>query len=145
MAIKYLHTKYAFNTTGPSLTEQEHKDSCDINIMIKSVQRGQQIRGSAKPSVYGYDDTTIDGVQHRIQKQQLEESLTDFTRKNELDTKELKLIPPQVQQKFGFKEKKAQPKPPAPQNDDKTTNTKAVPDASNKPDLQKPPTPSDKS
>ena len=71
MAIQYTPTKYAFHTEGDSLTDQEYKDSCDINKMIAAALRGQDIRGSG-PQQYGYDDTTMDGVRFRIEKEQLD-------------------------------------------------------------------------
>lgn len=87
----------------PHGAEQEHKDSCDINKMIKNVQRGLEIRGSG-PQQYGYDDTTMDALTLRIQKQQLEEELKK-AQNIEFTEEELKHIPDQVQKKFKFKKK----------------------------------------
>ncbi|AZL82943.1 hypothetical protein [Apis mellifera associated microvirus 61] len=126
MAIKYKNTKYAkvFDPKiEPSLTEQEHKNSCDINIMLKNAARGMQIRGGSQPR-YGFDDTTLDGVSHRIQKEQVEASLRDAAQNNEFDENELKHIPPDLQKKFGFKTKKGSTKPAAQNDDDKTTTKK---------------------
>ena len=100
MAVLYSKTKWDFHTEGPSLTEQEHLDSCDINKMIKNVMRGMDVRGS-NPSSYGYDDTTMDGLTFRIQKQQLEEQLSSGEK--EFTQEQLDLIPKSIQEKFGFK------------------------------------------
>lgn len=116
-------SKHAFYTEGDSLTEQEHADSCDINIMLKSAARGLQVRGSGEPQ-YGYDDTTMDAVQFRIQKARLEEELAETAKANEFLEKELDLIPKSIREKFGFK-KKTVPESPASKNDDKTTQKTA--------------------
>lgn len=120
----YEKSKWDFHCEGPSLTEQEHKDSCDINKMIKNALRGMDIRGS-NPGIYGYDDTTMDGLSFRIQKQELEEQLSSGQK--EFTKEEFDLIPDSIKQKFGFKLK-------ATQNDDQTTNT-------NSPTINEPPTP----
>lgn len=101
----------------PDGAEQEHKDSCDINKMIKNVQRGLEIRGSG-PQQYGYDDTTMDALTLRIQKQQLEEELKK-AQSIEFTEEELKAIPDKVKQKFKFKTKA---KNESKKNDDQTTN-----------------------
>lgn len=121
MPIQYTPTKHAFYTEGESLTDQEYKDSCDINKMISRALQGQEIRGSG-PQQYGYDDTTMDAVTYRIQKEQLEESLSSGPK--EFEKEELDLIPEKVKQKFGFKQKAQkndEPKTtkPAPQNEAK--------------------------
>lgn len=112
MAILTKPSKHAFYTEGETLTEQEHSDSCDINKMILSARRGQQIRGGSPPQ-YGYDDMTMDGVQHRIKKAQIERELSSISSENEFDEKILDKIPESVKQKFKFKKKA--------KNDDKTT------------------------
>lgn len=124
-------TKHAlhFNLeVEPSLTEQEHLNSCDINIMIRDVNRGIQVRGSNNLQ-YGYDDTTLDGVQFRIQKQQLESELSELAQKHEFSPEELKLMSPDIQKRFKFKAKPTQsdPKTPAPKNDDSNDDKKAGP------------------
>lgn len=100
----YGETPYDVNTVGDSMTEQEHLDSCNINKMIKNALRGMDIRGGGS-AVYGYDDTTMDAVQFRIQKQQLEEQLN--AGQKEFTAKELELIPNSIVEKFGFKVKEA--------------------------------------
>lgn len=108
-------SKHAFNTVGASLTEPEHAPSCDINKMIKDAKRGLQVRGGKQPR-FGYDDTTMDGVQFRIQKAETEKYLSDLA-DGQLEEDELKHIPDSIKKKFGFKAKpKAQQKPA--QNDD---------------------------
>lgn len=105
MAIMYTPSKFAFYTEGDSLTEQEHKDSCDINIMIKQAANGQPIRMD-DGGTYGYDDTTMTALDHKILKQQLEEELGEVAESHEFSEEELNLIPAQVKKKFGFKTKK---------------------------------------
>lgn len=92
---------------GDSLTEQEHKDSCDVNKMILNAMRGLEIRGSSNQNQYGYDDTTMDAVQFRIQKEQLETELSATAQANEFSEDELKHIPKDVQTKFKFRKKGA--------------------------------------
>lgn len=116
MAIQYKPTKHAFKTEGDSLTEQEHKDSCDINKMIHSISRGQQVRGNPRANQYGYDDTTMDAVTFRIEKQRLEEQLQEAPK--EIEKSVLDQMPQKVVQKFGFKSK-------ALQNDETKTTTTA--------------------
>lgn len=113
--IQYTPSKHAFYTEGPSLTEQEHKDSCDINIMIKNAHRGMNIRGGSTPQ-YGYDDTTMDALQFRIQKEKLESELSNVPK--EFEQHELDLIPEPIKQKFGYKLRKNPKNAP---NDDQTT------------------------
>lgn len=123
MAILYTPTKYAFFTEGLSLTEQEHQDSCDINKMIKSASRGLTIRGGKEP-IYGHDDLTLDGLQFRIQKQNLEEELKNTSEALEFTQHELDQIPESVRKKYKFRKKEQtmdeQPaKKPNEQNDPK--------------------------
>lgn len=125
MAVQYKHSKHAYYTDPESLTEQEHADSCDINIMIRNAQRGHDIRGGPAP-VYGHDDLTIDGVQHRIRKEQTERELAEIARTQEFTEEELSQmrLNPEQQKKFGFKVKKKAAPPPA-KNDDQTTKPPA--------------------
>lgn len=116
MALNYQPSKHAFITDEEDLTEQEHLDSCDINKMVKNAMRGMQVRGGNNP-IYGYDDTTIDGLQHRILKQQLEQELGDLS-EGEFDQETLDQIGPEIVKKFGFKLKQVKD---LPKNDDKTT------------------------
>lgn len=100
----------------PEGAEQEHKKSCDINNMIKDLLRGIDVRGNAIPPQYGYDDTTLSGLDHRIQKQELEDQLRESA-KTEFSEEEFNLIPQSIREKFGFKKK------PQQKNDDQTTNS----------------------
>lgn len=137
MPINYKPTKYAFNTEGPSLTEQEHHDSCDINKMLRSAARGQVVRGRSSQLRYGEDDTTLDGLTHRIRRQELEEELA--TGPQEFPEEILKKMPDGVKKKFGFKassKSKKQADDPL-KNDDKTTK-KSVDPAEKKDTQQKP-------
>lgn len=118
VAIQYQSSKYAFVTEGEELTEQEHLDSCDINKMVKNAMRGMQVRGGSNP-IYGYDDITMDGLQHRILKQQLEQELGDLS-EGEFDQETLDQIGPEIVKKFGFKLKKTLDSEKK-QNDDQTT------------------------
>jgi len=84
----------------PEGAEQEHKDSCDINKMIAKAARGQDIRGNPSEQIYGYDDTTMDGLTHRINKEQLERELQS-TMSTELFTQEeISLMPKSVVERF---------------------------------------------
>lgn len=114
MAILYKSSKHARKFEEDSLTEQEHKDSCDINLMLKAASRGQDIR-TRKTSDYGHDDLTMDALSMRIQKADLEEKL--LSGQKEFTQKELDLFPEEIRKKFGYKLKKEPPKP-EPQNDE---------------------------
>lgn len=104
MAIMYnLDKKYSLHSEGDSLTEQEHKNSCDINLMIKSARNGQNIRGGGSIT-YGFDDTTMDGLTFRNQKSLIEQELLNSEK--ELPKEALDLIPESIKQKFGFKLRK---------------------------------------
>lgn len=129
MAILGKTPPFATVIEGESMTEQEHLDSCDINKMIHAVHRGQMIRGG-KPPQYGYDDTTMDGVTHRIKKEQVEKELSTIARENEFTQEELDKIPENVQKRFKFKKKAL--------NDDKTTNN-GLPSKEPKPQEPSPP------
>lgn len=121
MAILYKTTKWDVNTEGPSLTEQEHKDSCDINKMIKNALRGQDVRGGGSGQ-YGYDDVNMDALTFRIQKQQLEEQLQNGPK--EFTQEVLDLIPESIKNKFGYKRVKNDEI----KNDDKNpTNVQTTP------------------
>lgn len=129
--VRYKPTPYDTKVEGPSLTETEHQDSCDINKMLHNASRGLQVRGNSHPQTYGYDDTTMDGVQFRIQKENLEQNLANGQK--EFEQNELDLIPTQVQKKFGFKVRKKQ----TPTNDDKTTKKgDPTPDPQETPNVQ---------
>lgn len=112
-----------------SLTEQEHKDSCDINIMMRKINNGQQIRTANSELLYGYDDTTMDGLQHRIMKQKIEQDLQQISQDQEFTEAELNVIPESVKQKFKLRKKVPQNDPNEKQ-DPKTQN----PDPTLKPD-----------
>lgn len=120
MPILYKPSKYAFLTDGEILTEQEHKDSCDVNKMLAQAKRGYQIRGSNTSPIYGYDDTTMDAVTHRIQKQKLEEELIKISKTSEFTEEELKSIPESIKNKFKFKTKQKAKNDEL--NDEKTPN-----------------------
>lgn len=104
MPVLYKPSQFAFYTEGELLTEQEHKNSCDINKMIKNAHRGLPVRGGYSPQ-YGYDDMTMDGVQFRIQKAELEKSLHEVS-ETEFSQREFDLIPKEIREKFKFKVKK---------------------------------------
>lgn len=99
----------------PSMTEQEHLKSCDINVMIANAHRGQDIR-MAQNQPYGYDDTTMTGLEIRIQKQNYEREMTRISETQEFTQAEFDLIPADVRARFKFKIK-SEAKP----NDDQTT------------------------
>lgn len=130
-------SKFAFKTEGDSLTEQEHKDSCDINKMISAIHRGGTVRGSSSRLQYGYDDVNMDAVQFRIKKERLERELAETSKTQEFSEEELKHVPPSVQKKFGFKKKAPKRDEPA-KNDDKTTKNAVPPEEPKKPEPPKP-------
>lgn len=118
MAILSTPSQYAFFTEGESLTETEHAPSCDINLMLRNAARGLNVRGSYNPGTYGYDDTTMDGVQFRIQKEQIESELQqlqdgdhEFT---EQELAAIDKISPHLRKKYNLKIKSQK-------NDDQTT------------------------
>jgi len=117
--IKYKSTKNAFHTEGVSLTEQEHKNSCDINLMIKDAHKGRQVRGGSQPR-YGFDDTTVDPINFRIQKEQLETELSATAQAHEFSPEELEHIPSDVKKKFKFRTKQV----PKDQKQNDQTNKK---------------------
>jgi len=121
--IKYdLNKKHALICTDESQTEKEHKDSCDINIMLKKAFKGQQIRMSSSQPIYGHDDTTISGLDHRINKQRTEEELSQTFNDVEFSEKEKELFHPEIQKKFKIKVKKNQANNDE-SNDDKKPKT----------------------
>lgn len=108
MAINYnLNKPYALKNDKPSLTEPEHKESCDINVMLRRVHNGQQVRVSRNQPQYGHDDTTIDGLSHRINKQNLEQDLQQTFNSHEFSPEEADALPGQVKQRFKIKIKKS--------------------------------------
>lgn len=125
MALKYQPTKHAWFPEGESMTEQEFKDSCDINKMIKAVHRGHQIRGmQTAPWIDGAeDDTTMDAVSYRIKKENLERELHEIAQSHEFSEEELNSmkLSPDAKKKFGFKTRKKASTDLGEKNDDKTT------------------------
>lgn len=99
MTIQYKSTKHAKKFEGDSLTEQEHKDSCDINIMFRKMQNGQQINGGPQP-VYGYDDVNMDRVRINIDKQNIEQQFASELQESEFTEEQLKAIPDSLKKKF---------------------------------------------
>lgn len=133
--ILYKPSKHAIFPEGETLTEQEHKDSCDINLMLRHAGRGLQVRGGPQPE-YGYDDTTMDAVRFRIEKDRLEKDLSSAAKSEEFSEEQISLIPEPVRKKFGFKAKKSakeQVPPNDKQNDEKGTNSPEPPKSSTKP------------
>lgn len=125
-------TKHAFYTEGDSLTETEHKDSCDINKMIADAHRGRQVRGGPQPQ-YGYDDTTLGPVEFRIKKEQLENELSETAKTHEFSPEELKHIHPDVQKKFKFKVKAKRDEPNNANTPDQKTSEPVAPSEPKKP------------
>lgn len=105
MPILYEPSPYAFYCEGDSMTEPEHQNSCDINKMIRSAANGQQIRHSAYPIEEGYDDTTMDALTLRIEKERMERELSVTFENQEFTDAEEKYIPNAVKQKFKIRKK----------------------------------------
>lgn len=112
--LQYKPTKYAKKDFDPLLTEQEHKDSCDINKMMRNLKQGRQVRGRNNIQ-YGSDDTNMTMLQLLSEKQDLEVELTKLSQSHEFTQKELDLIDqinPKFKKQFKLRLKK---------NDDQTT------------------------
>lgn len=120
MALQYKTAPDATVVDPISLTEVEHKDSCDINLMYKNIQRGLQVRGGPQPQ-FGNDDLTISGLDFRIEKQRLEQELGELAHNQEFEESIFKSIPLKIREHFGFKLKKIQN--PTPKNDDSNDET----------------------
>lgn len=114
MPIQYKSTRFDTPVDPESLTEQEHKDSCDVNRMILSASKGLNVRGGGSTQ-YGYDDTTMDAVQHRILKAKVETELKSLNTIEELSDDQIRSIPDSVK-----KHLKLRPKQKG-LNDDQTT------------------------
>lgn len=106
--ILYKPSKHAFFTEGDSLTEQEHTDSCDINKMMRNLERGYNVRMSKTGPWHdgATDDLTMDSVSYRIAAEENLRELNRIVSEDELDEDVLKIIPDSVKQKFKFKTKK---------------------------------------
>ena len=115
---------YATEVDTESLTEQEHKDSCDINIMLRNAARGFNIRMSSSQPIYGSDDMTLDTLQHRINIEKAEADLQHVADNVEFTPEEFNMIPEVVKRKFKFKVKKKQQSESAKNDDQTTTNAK---------------------
>lgn len=105
MPWQYKPTKHAFYTEGDSLTETEHQESTDINKIMKDILNGKQVRTGPEP-VFGEDDLNLTAVQHRINKQKIEDELQQIAAEHEFSEEELKHVPKKVQEKIKFKTKK---------------------------------------
>ena len=118
MAVLNKPGKYALKFEDPSLTEQEHKDSCDINKMILNAFRGAQVRGSNAPLRYGEEDVNMTPMDIHLQREATEAELSQIAETHELEEEAQKYIPDAVKEKFKFKFKS---KKTQNQNDDQTT------------------------
>lgn len=101
-------TPYDTPVDTESMTEQEHKDSCDINKMILAAHRGQQIR-QAKPGLWvdgSFDDMNQSLTSLRIQKEHTEIALAEYAQNNELTEAEWKAFPDEVKKRFKLRKKK---------------------------------------
>lgn len=124
MPIKYQHSKHALINNEESLTEQEHLESCDINIMIYNAHRGMEIPGGG-PTEGGYDDTTLSGLDLRIQ---LDQDLNKMAEEG-ITKEEYNNLHPTIRRTKKFKLKKTQEEldyedyksKKSSQNNDKTT------------------------
>ncbi|QXP08157.1 MAG: hypothetical protein [Arizlama microvirus] len=103
MPLQYDNSKkpYATFNNDPSQTEPEHQDSTDINKMLRRALQGLDVRGSDKPQVYGDDDTTQTLLSIKLEKQELEDYLSNLP-KDELTSEQLSLIDPKLVKQFGL-------------------------------------------
>lgn len=114
-------TKYDTPVDPESLTEQEHKDSCDINKMILAAHRGQQIR-QAKPGLWvdgAFEDMNQTLTSLKIQKEHTETALAEYASQNELTDEEWKAFPDEIKKRFKLRKKKATSQTNDEPNDDK--------------------------
>lgn len=130
MAIKYEpgeHAIYCENNeiTDKAWTETEHKDSCDINLMLKNAAKGVQVRTGQGP-IYGFDDTTMDPVTFRNEMQTLQQEMGNISENMEFTEEEIQVIPEKIKKQFKFKTKKIDKQNDAIKNDDKTTKNVAT-------------------
>lgn len=126
MPIMYKNPPDAIMPVGESLTEQEFADSCDINKMVRNMLNGMPAR-AGDPVLYGYDDTTIDGLQHRINLQkakEIEQELEEFAKNNEVEDVVFDAFNEHLRQKIKLRKK-------AKDNDDQTTKNMASKNAAN--------------
>lgn len=121
------------------ITEQEHKNSCDINLMMKALHHGMQVRGQ-EPASYGYDDLTLTGLDHRINKQKLEDELFKISKEHEFSEEEFEKIPTDVKKMFEFKVRKKQDHKNDPQNNVVTKQDQKIESTKNEPSNQQTPT-----
>lgn len=109
MALNTKPTKHAWYPSGETLTEQEHKNSCDVNLMLKAAARGQAIatRPIGQWDDRGVDDMNMSRLDILVQKQQLEEDLASYSQQDkELDQALFDAIPAAIREKFDFTLKK---------------------------------------
>lgn len=103
MAVHSSPSKHAKIITQPSLTEEEHGPSCDINLMLKNAARGMQIRGAGYHPISGVDDLTMDAITYHQMKSENLENLRSLAQGNEFSEEVLKTLPQKIREKFGFK------------------------------------------
>lgn len=113
MAILYTPAPDAIYCEGESLTEPEHAASCDVNKMIIAASRGQDVRGSQSQAQFGYDDTTMDGLTFRIEKERLERELKQTLDEVDFSDEEEKHIPEEVKKRYKIRKRAASPLAPA--------------------------------
>lgn len=92
MPIQYTPSKHAYYCDPETLTEQEHKNDCDINVIIKRAHNGHMVNMSNRSPVYGFDDINLDGLKHRILKQETKEELEELITSQEFDAKDVEIL-----------------------------------------------------
>jgi len=134
------HARSYIAREGEITTEQEHTASCDINIIMRSIQRGQQVRGG-KATNYGHDDMTMDGLAFRIQKANLEAKLLEGQK--EFSQEELDLFPKHIQEQFGYSLKKEASTPKGTNDDQNDEQPAEKPPKKQQKKAEKPPEPTE--
>jgi len=121
MPLMYKPSKHAkFFDPKEGVTEQEHKDSCDINKMIKAVNNGQMVRQANMGPWFdnpdgtpgAFDDTNLDGLHHRIRRQRMIDQVILDIKSGPMDQEAFNQLPEKVQQLYlqhGVKLKRAEP------------------------------------
>lgn len=124
MPILNENTEHAFFCEGPSMTEQEHAERCDINYQLDRIRRGLQPNWSAsKEPIYSGDqivkmDNSLTDHRIALQEQFKKVAESDLS---ELSEEQFLQLPPQLQ-KLVEKKYRAQKAEQKAKNDEKLKN-----------------------
>lgn len=62
----YKKGRLTFRSAGKSLTEQHHKNDCDISLIMRKIRQGQAISAVRQPQYY-IDDASIPDYQESLE------------------------------------------------------------------------------